>query len=411
MLNRFLHLSLARKAASITAVLATLACIVIVLASYQGNRQLVQKSAALFGESLIQQLSRDAANPLVQDDKLSLQALLNELVNSPMVLHAVIYDVENRPITEAGQQRDGLSLSASITFQDSIAGYAVITLDSLSLQQQTNSLAWQLIALTALLAVLIYWLSAIPARHISAVLDDLTVIAARPPGKNNLHIAYRGNDELQRLAKQIMRGPEQNHFRSNGCAQMAVLSLQVANLKQLLQQLGETATMEHVADCYKQLAIIGKLYDGQINISGFCRFNVYFYPTDNEDSYPFRALCSGYLIQQWVTNDNSPLAIDIGLALKSSVAANPLCDELAVLNTAEQANVAGRYGAGLVAATDTLCNHPSVQQRVSTHQTDSEASVYIIDKLVEPYHELLIRQLTTLSTQQPYTEDEPATQH
>ncbi|MBL4828032.1 MAG: hypothetical protein JKY66_10035 [Spongiibacteraceae bacterium] len=396
----FYKLSLAKKAALLSAALVTIACTVIVLASYQGSKQLVDSSAKLLGDSLIQQLSRDASNPLVQGDKLSLQALLNSLVRSPMIIHGGIYDLENRSMAEAGRAQDGLSMSASITFQDSIAGYAVITLNTPSLESDARWLAWQLVGLTVLLAILIFYLSAFPARYICALLDDLSVVAARPQTSNNLHIAYRGEDELQRLAQQILRGPDK-FFPATPlyCSEQAVLSLELRNYAQLQQELGEVAVRKKVMACYQQLMIVCKLYEGQIEINEAARFTLVFIPTDDEDSYPFRALCSAYLFQQWALRHHSPISFDIGIVLKDQSATSELEGELLVCEVIEQARLAGRSGLGELVISRALSEHCSVNHRVRVRDCNEFDSVRVLEKFKEPYQQLLKCQLDTLAAQ------------
>jgi uncharacterized membrane protein affecting hemolysin expression len=401
MLERFLHLPLARKAALTTATLAAAACIVVVLACYQGSKQLVHDSATLFGESLIQQLAREASNPLVQGDKLSLQALLSELVNSPIVTHGVIYDVENQPITEAGQQDEGLSLSASITFQDSIAGYAVITLNSQSLESEAGSLAWQLMALSALLIILVYLLSALPARYVSALLDDLKVIASKGRSQSKLRITYQGKDELQQLAQQILHGPTSQTSSAHTDAEHAVLSLEVTNLAQLRQTMSRHGVRELIAECYKQLTVICKLYDGHITLRGADHFTVQFFPADDENNYPFRALCAGFLIQQWMASNHSPVSFDAGVSLRENSNGSELENEITLQEAIDEAMQAGRNGKGNLVATGAIIVHPSVNQRVNTEvlEHSEDGSLRAVKSLSDPYDKLLIRQLSTLSTQ------------
>lgn len=408
MLNRFIHLPLAKKAAAISAMLATLACLILVLASYHGNKQLVQHSATLFGKSLIQQLSREASNPLVQNDKLSLQALLNELVNTPIVTHAVIYDVENHPMAEAGEHQSGVSLSASITFQDSLAGYALITLNSQSLNKQATVLAWQLAGLAALLVALIYLLSLLPARLVSALLADLTVLASRTQSSTSLRVGYRGDDELQALAQQLLHGPNREQQRSPEPQPYAILALDItalpsaqASRTQYHASNQHSAVNEWLADCHNQLTIICKLYDGQLSVSGPCQYSARFYPTDKEDSYPFRALCSGYLIQQWINNRKQAYPMTIGLALKSGTLKDELEELFAEQRALHQAANAGTTGSNSLTITDELFKHPSVATRVDAHViiNSKNEPLHAVDGFHEPYQQLLERQWNTLSIQ------------
>ncbi len=413
MFIKFLHLPLAKKIALLTAVLCFCACGILILVSYQGNQQLISRSTELFGESLAQQLSRDASNPLVTGDKLSLQSLLKKLVESPMVISGAIYDVDNRPIAEAGGTGSGLSFSASITFQDSIAGYAVITFDTHSQQQQASLLSWQLAALALLLAGLIYCLSLIPARQLSATLNDLSQIARTPKQhrRANIQVAYRGEDELRQLARDISnpmllqntipstdrdshpnKSPSDSHLST-------LLLVEVINLTEL-QQPSSTPTIELMSAFQRQLTSICKLYDGTLNISRSNSFNAQFYFTDDEEnSYPFRALCCAYLIRKWVESQKQllPLSIRIGLALHDSKQYDDIETELAKQQTIEQLfHLTQHVENGLFASTE-LYQHSSVQHRIKARAIDHR--LVLVEQLVEPYQALLDKQLTRLQNQ------------
>ena len=410
LISQFLQLPIARKAGLISAACSFFAAVVLILAGHQGDRQLIQHSSQLFGESLVQQLARDASNPLVQGDKLSLQSILNKLVESPIVLKGAIYDVANRPIAEAGQQqKDGQTLSASITFQDSIAGYALITIDATPLQQQAQQLGWQLVLLALLLAAVSYFLSFLPARFASSILKDLQVIASSPnQQKGHRQIAYRGEDELKQLAQIIISGPAINHTKATSQAApknlthsgQSLLVIKLDNLETLREQRSEQLVAKHLSVFKQQLEMICNLYEGEISIIRSDSFCIRFTANDDQDNYPFRALCCGYLMMQWARQEQM-LTLRAGLSQQQHTASSNLStlnQQLAEQGLIEQALDLALADQELIVDASTY-QHASVHTRVQTrplHEAQEQNDIMVIEQLAEPYQTLLKGQLESL---------------
>lgn len=398
MLKNFLQWPLAKKIALPAAALCFLSSSLLVLFSYYGHLQLIDQSTEAFGENLIQQLSRDASNPLVQDDKLSLQSLLNELVEGPMVVSSTIYDIENRPIAEAGTLIGGHSFSASITFQDSIAGYAVITLDNSALQRQASLNSWKLISLAALLAALVYILGSLSAKQLSIILNDLAQVAKTPSmRRKSAHIAYPGDDEILQLARAISLSattePANQHvpIYHQPCA---IASIEFNNLGTL----NPSPAINQLGNFRHQLGMICRLYQGQLSISRSNCFSLIFYADNNSSNYPFRALCCALLIDQWVSKEYPSLSLKIGLGLQNAGCGNDIATELAHHQQIEQnLLMTSQITSGLITSNE-LCQQGSVNTKIiSTPQTNNTA---VIEGLRNPYAELLDKQYETLNKNQ-----------
>ncbi len=424
MFRKFLHLSLARKAATITASISFCACIILILASYQSNRQLIFHSAEMLGENLAQQLARDASNSLVQGDKLSLQSILNGLVKSPVIVHGAIYDVENRAVAEAGKSQSKTAqnaFSASITFQDSLAGYAVITIDTSPLQQEAKTLLWQLLFLSLLISMLSYLLGSIPARYLAAAINDLTMLASKPPRTipANIHLGYRGSDEFQQLTQRVIEGPEKIKERTSVLdtstehrGDHTVLFLDISNLNTLKEQRNQQDVNKLVSSLHDQLTTICKLYDGEPSVSSSHGFSAKFLTT-NENDHPFRALCATYLIEKQLKEKSSshgqnPMQIHLGVALceapEDASADNSLSYQLSVQQTLEHAqrlceSSVAEKTCGRIYASATILQHPSVKNRVNATAVSSDCS--LINNFDDSYKALLEKQLAALAVGTP----------
>lgn len=394
MRDTFLALPIAQKAATLAAAVSLLAMLILILASHQGQRQVVGQSSALFGESLVQQLARDASSPLVQGDKLSLQALLNELVESPLVVHGAVYDVENRAIAEAGDSLDGHDVSASITFQDSIAGYAVVTFDTQQLHRLATHQSWQLVALAVLLAALVYVVALYPGRQLGAIINDLTIVARTPLKRRraNTQVAYHGRDELAELADSVLAGPaEPATDRATG--DYALLVFDIANLPSLRVNLGDQALASALATLHQQLKMICRLYDGELEASRSHCFSARFDATDNTPDYPFRALCAAFLIEQRLSEDDLPFHARQAIVINQSVLSRlePVTGQQ---RTVEEGLILAQSVADGIVISERVYHHRSVEGRIDA--TDLGDGALRVEAAGEAYRQLLDRQLQTL---------------
>lgn len=399
MRDKFLALPLAQKAAALAALFSVIATLVLILASHQGLGQLIHQSSELFGESLVQQLSRDASSPLVQGDKLSLQSLLNEFVESPLVAHGTIYDVENRPIAEAGKPMNGQDLSASITFQDSIAGYAVVTFDTRQLQRRALSQSWQQVALALLLAALVYVLALYPGRQLSAIVNDLILIAGTPTKRRraNTQVAYHGDDELRELARVLLSGPvESSSLTPN--RDYALLVIDITNLPSLQVNLGQQALAHALQSLQRQLKTICRLYDGELEASRSHCFSACFCANDDDSNYPFRALCSAFLIEQSLADGELPFDIRQAVVTNDSTLSK-LEPVTGKQRTIEQGLLLASALSDGIAVSERVYQHRSVEHRVQAIPLDNSLTAdgtVRVSSLDSTYQQLLDRQFHTL---------------
>ncbi|HEY8330365.1 MAG TPA: histidine kinase, partial [Pseudomonas sp.] len=130
-------------------------------------RQATQEQIEAVGQSLKQQAVASATELLVAKDLLSLNVMLDNLAQNPLVAHVVIHSVDNRIIAEAGARPKQATLdrsegvfSAPIAFQEIAAGQLQLTLDleafrkPLTVSQQNLGLLGLIIAIVTLFSSL-----------------------------------------------------------------------------------------------------------------------------------------------------------------------------------------------------------------------------------------------------------------
>ena len=130
-------------------------------------RQATQEQIEAVGQSLKQQAVASATELLVAKDLLSLNVMLDNLAQNPLVAHVVIHSVDNRIIAEAGARPKQATLdrsegvfSAPIAFQEIAAGQLQLTLDleafrkPMTVSQQNLGLLGLIIAIVTLFSSL-----------------------------------------------------------------------------------------------------------------------------------------------------------------------------------------------------------------------------------------------------------------
>lgn len=106
----------------------------LVIRLYQ---QQVEITLQEYGNTVAQQLAQASVDALLRDDRLSLQAQLENLARAPNVANAAVYDMENHLIAQTAEPADSSLYEnnlrlypATITFQDSIVGKVMVGLDA-----------------------------------------------------------------------------------------------------------------------------------------------------------------------------------------------------------------------------------------------------------------------------------------
>ncbi|SDS65763.1 Uncharacterized membrane protein affecting hemolysin expression [Halopseudomonas litoralis] len=159
------------------------------------------------GSELARQIGTLIADPLAANDTLSLNIILAQWAQSPMVAHISLTSAENRIVAEAGRKPSADNLApgqgrfvAAVHFQDELIGQLHLSLSRAPFTAPSGSLVQSLLwslALLAIVAGLIAWRLGAGMRRVLAGLGNWygdTGIA--PPG-------IRRSDELGDLARRL----------------------------------------------------------------------------------------------------------------------------------------------------------------------------------------------------------------
>ena len=136
-----------------------LVCLTITSAAllYQETLTLGEKQVALIGRQLSQQTASASINMLVNGDRLSLNVLLKQLLDSPYIVGAAIYGVDKQRIALAGKDLnigEVLSYREPIVYQDVIIGYFILYMNRPFLKGQAMGAVYPFLIISLLFLVI-----------------------------------------------------------------------------------------------------------------------------------------------------------------------------------------------------------------------------------------------------------------
>lgn len=366
------------------ALLSLLSALAIVaITQYTQQRTLHERTDKL-GNALASRLAASAARPLVQNDALSLQAAVAGFAEEGAVQRAVVFDLQQRLAASSGDPNpDSLDYSATIHWQDSAIGQAVLSLKPAAADAwpHLGDLLLLSLILTALSAICGLWLG----HRAEAVLAALT----RKLSGEQIEFSYRGTDALARLLD-VPPPPLLTPEPPPVVQDVIVLHLRAP----------------HADDAGKQRALrlaqtIGDVYGGRAEVTRADGITVRF-PVGDDFEGPFRAICAAQLLLRFEEAQHYRVA----LALLPAQEADDIWRGQALIRRLQKA-CANEPATGAVLLIDRqLHRHPAVAERcvvaeepVMTGHGATEG-FRRITALHSPYDVLLERQFATLREQQ-----------
>lgn len=121
--------------------------------SGQKNRELLQD----FGETVVSMVAREVASSAMQEDLVSMHAVMQSLVGRPRIQMATVHSVEQQLLVQAGQVRNNAEhqvFSSPVALHDNIAGHVSIAV--LSEFPGDAAVRWTIAATAFLLGLMIF---------------------------------------------------------------------------------------------------------------------------------------------------------------------------------------------------------------------------------------------------------------
>lgn len=250
------------------------------------------------GNIIAQELANNVTEQIVHQDALGLNVILRQLIDGGMIVYATIYAPNKEVLAEAGSLpeeavADYRTYTTDITVQDSLVGTVKIILNtsaspSNSAYSFSQSMwiifAWAVFVLLTVAAYITRLLKIAPS-HQDGVESPVTALqkilqTLNPSSNHTDTLESKPNDLLSQW--HIVRS--------------AVLVLEFSNLSVLLQRLNNKTMAKLVDECYSNMEMSAKLYNG--NLSGWLGKNVVicFNGSNDETEHYFHAICCAELI-------------------------------------------------------------------------------------------------------------------
>lgn len=334
-LNKHLKkIGLQKKLTLSAALLSLLYCLLILPLLYFQLSSQAESQAQLFGQTMSRQLLGQVRQPLLNQDAVSLQVLLDNLVvHTAMVKQAAVFKPDNSLFAESIESVETSPASSAAShdvFKQALklangANWLVqLTLDPSGIQQQAMTIFWSVCALGLLLcALMLYWTQRL-GNDISARLQNLVACL---PG-DEASTGANTDDEISRLEKRIqplllkpatlISEPDASETKLESCC----LAIRCINLPQLQAHLSHDNLHRVLKRFDDIIATTGELFKSE-RLSGAnnCVY-LRFVATPGDSNFLLRAISSHLALaelQREQANDEGA-----GLIISSALAIDPM---------------------------------------------------------------------------------------
>ena len=297
MLKQLLKLPLSAKCGLIGAAICALTGLTLLVTSMTASKQILLDTTRMIGQQWTDQLASQSQQSLLRNDKVSLQAILQDYTNSPLVVYGSIYNARNEAVAEAGHWRpENLNYEAVVAGDGSL-GTVKLSLSKELISNEIKDLGKTLLILTGILACLSYALISVPVRRVETWIELARSRLAQPLRDDQA--AYKGEDSLGHLLQEV-HNPEirlttlgEHRYRD-----YYVLHCNWQAYEQLQSQMAPESFKEHIHNSHARAEAIARLYHGELVTRRHNAITMRFFNINGTDHPLFRALCCAELLQK-----------------------------------------------------------------------------------------------------------------
>jgi len=396
--------------------------------------QVVEATISEYGETVAHQLAQASVDAVVRGDLVSLHAQLEKLVSTNTIIDAAVYDMENRVLAQAGvtpNARHNIpdsalrNFPATISFQDSIAGQVIVSLDTSALMKKQFWLYLYLtfgIALTAMTMAALSWFLAhrVVMRYQQLVRHINLALAASPmltPFDETVPTPQQLDSALKQIGEHIQQLEQRQltpRFVQNGKhayrpteGSYAELMVACTNLEALQQQLHHRELHKHLEHFQKQLTKASKLYHAIAAPSTGSHVLLRF-PVNDVDDAALQAICCAAVLLGLLNQNSATDTLNIALEFRFAIHwhehdTRPLPDILhnqhnqAELN--ELLDLCRRSRNNDIIVTKAIKQSPQVTEHIKLEliSGDSDVDYYRVQRISDNYKKLLEQQIQQLT--------------
>lgn len=353
------HIPIAyRLAASFTAVIVVgMGLLSALVLTYQAG--LMRQQISEYGTTIVTQFAHSATEPLFIDDLFALQVMTANFTSDPQILGAALFDEGGRQLFAAGdvpdqslqqmiaageamtgklsslewqqsradKERSLISFVAPISFQDVVAGHALISLSVASIEASFEKTAQVLLLATLIMMLLgvaiAAWMSRRMAQPVEQLVAATDLLAA---GNYDIQLDTRRRDELGKLAaafnrmarslreKNQMEGVLSRFVADDvaqamlsdldkvdvGCTRVdaSVLFVDIVGFTELSENCSSEEVVELLNEYFAYFTVCSRLFFGTVDkFIGDCAMIIFGAPKQNAD-HRFNAIaCASVMLR------------------------------------------------------------------------------------------------------------------
>lgn len=347
-----------RLAASFTLVIVLgMGLLSALVLSYQED--LMRQQISEYGTTIVSQFAHSATEPLFIDDLFSLQVMTNNLTSDPQIVGAALFDEQGDQLFAAGhiperpleqviasgrtvaremsslewqQSRSQsnqafISFIAPVSFQDVVAGHAMVSMSVASIQasfeKTARVLLFAAIAMMLLGIAMAAWMSRRMAKPVEQLVAATDVLAS---GQYDIHLDTSRRDELGKLSaafNRMARSLREKHKMEGvlsrfvaddvaqamlsdldkvdvGCSRVdaSVLFVDIVGFTELAESCTAEEVVELLNEYFAYFTVCSRLFFGTVDkFIGDCAMVIFGAPRKNSD-HRFNAIaCAGVMLR------------------------------------------------------------------------------------------------------------------
>lgn len=370
---------ISRKFSISVCLLLLLAMCVFWLISNYTSQNLLRQQADSHGQVLAQQVALQVTELVLANDMISMNVVLNSLTRGSSIAEVAIINIDNEIIAAAsGNIQPSRTLiplpvtfsnvpseyRASISIQDSTAGYVRILMDVSYIEAGIVNTLLLIAAATLLLLIVavaitstyFQYLVSFPANLLSFALSNIRTgkieTCPEPENNNEISAAIRQyNSTAEFLAQNAfldnfgMKKPtadEQSYKIEHGTQDVTLLTIKMGNFHYLASTLSEEILVNLLNKYYFFAGKVSQLYNGSVNYCAEDEIVINFSSVQLEEEQAFHAICAGQLFQQLIADLNDVQDQRITAKFKLAVHSGKAVSGLYSPVTQETNNITGK---------------------------------------------------------------------
>lgn len=295
-----LNLPLALKTALIVTLLCLLASLLTLGIALKTSDNLLRESSHRYLQELSQQLANQLRVPMLEDDRIGLQTQLRDFTRQGFYAHATVHDDQGRLLAEMGAaQRQLWSALATISAQGEPLGVVELSVDPALLRNEITLLGVILLALSLVIAAIVFALISTPMGRIAQWLQNARALMDNPLAERQ-RCEYPANDELGSLLQSIhdrrMPLPPEEHHSG---VKMLMLQVHWRRQEALRSSWDAARYQQLLKENYARAAALAHVYNAEYKVLRGDGLTLLWRVGMNEAEALFHSLCAAWLLEQF----------------------------------------------------------------------------------------------------------------